>query len=90
MTPQAFIKKWRSVELKERTASESHFNELCHLLEIDDPITADPKGEWFSFEKGASKTKGGDDWRAGLVTEDEILSRLFKLNQERAAKETSA
>ena len=26
----------------------------------------------------------GDDWRAGLLTEDEILARLFKLNQERA------
>ena len=28
----------------------------------------------------------GDDWRAGTLVEDEILSRLFKLNQERAAK----
>jgi type II restriction/modification system DNA methylase subunit YeeA len=27
----------------------------------------------------------GDDWRAGLLTDDEILSRLFHLNQERAA-----
>jgi type II restriction/modification system DNA methylase subunit YeeA len=27
----------------------------------------------------------GDDWRAGLLTDDEILARLFKLNQERAA-----
>jgi type II restriction/modification system DNA methylase subunit YeeA len=25
-----------------------------------------------------------DDWRAGLLTEDEILARLFRLNQERA------
>ncbi|MBU2241761.1 MAG: class I SAM-dependent DNA methyltransferase, partial [Alphaproteobacteria bacterium] len=32
----------------------------------------------------------GDDWRAGLLTEDEILSRLFKLNQERAAAEAKA
>jgi type II restriction/modification system DNA methylase subunit YeeA len=29
----------------------------------------------------------GDDWRAGLLTDDEILSRLFRLNQERAAAE---
>jgi hypothetical protein len=27
------------------------------------------------------------DWRAGLLTDDEILSRLFRLNQERAAAE---
>ena len=29
----------------------------------------------------------GEDWRAGKLTEDEILARLFRLNQERAAKE---
>ncbi len=28
----------------------------------------------------------GEDWRAGLLTDDEILARLFRLNQERAAK----
>ncbi|WP_444668168.1 class I SAM-dependent DNA methyltransferase [Cereibacter changlensis] len=27
----------------------------------------------------------GDDWRAGKLTDDEILARLFRLNQERAA-----
>lgn len=27
----------------------------------------------------------GDDWRAGALNDDEILSRLFRLNQERAA-----
>jgi hypothetical protein len=26
----------------------------------------------------------GDDWRAGLLTDDEILARLFRLNQDRA------
>lgn len=54
MTSQDFIAKWHNVELKERTASQSHFNDLFALLEIDDPITADNKGEWFTFEKGAS------------------------------------
>lgn len=62
MTPQEFIKKWRNVELKERTASQSHFNDLCRLLGVDDPVSADPKGEWFTFEKGASKTSGGEGW----------------------------
>jgi len=27
----------------------------------------------------------GDDWRAGKLTDDEILARLFRLNQDRAA-----
>ena len=62
MTPQAFIEKWEAAELKERSASQSHFNDLCRLLSIDEPITADPKGDWFTFEKGASKTSGGEGW----------------------------
>lgn len=88
MTPQEFLGKWRNVELKERSASQSHFNDLCALLGVPDPIAADPKGAWFAFEKGASKTSGGegwaDDFRAGTLTDDEILARLFHLNQQRS------
>lgn len=62
MIPQDFISKWRNTELKERSASQSHFNDLCRLLGIDEPTTADAKGEWFTFEKGASKTSGGEGW----------------------------
>ncbi len=62
MTPQEFIAKWRPVELKERSAAQSHFIDLCRLLGLDDPVKADPKGEWFTFEKGISKTVGGDGW----------------------------
>ncbi len=62
MTPQQFISKWRGTELKERSASQSHFNDLCALLGVLDPISADPKGEWFAFEKGATKTTGGEGW----------------------------
>lgn len=62
MTPHEFLTKWRDVELKERSASQSHFNDLCALLGILDPISADPKGEWFTFEKGANKTSGGNGW----------------------------
>ncbi|RGP37733.1 class I SAM-dependent DNA methyltransferase [Pseudotabrizicola alkalilacus] len=62
MTPQEFIAKWRTVELKERSASQSHFNDICRLLGVDDPITADKTGDAFCFEKGASKTSGGEGW----------------------------
>lgn len=31
----------------------------------------------------------GDDWRAGLLTEDEILKRLFELNQQRAGRDAA-
>lgn len=62
MTPHDFIAKWRNVELKERSASQAHFLDLCRLLGVDDPVTADSKGDWFTFEKGASKTSGGEGW----------------------------
>ena len=57
-----FIKKWEAAELKERSASQAHFLDLCALLGIEDPVSADPKGEWFTFERGASKTSGGEGW----------------------------
>ena len=62
MNPHEFVSKWRGVELKERSASQSHFNDLCALLGLLDPVSADPQGDWFTFEKGASKTSGGDGW----------------------------
>jgi type II restriction/modification system DNA methylase subunit YeeA len=60
MTPQQFIKKWKPVQLTERSSAQTHFNDLCALVGHEDPITADPKGDWFTFEKGAPKTGGGD------------------------------
>ena len=62
MTPHQFLAKWRAAELKERSASQSHFNDLCALLGVLDPVSADPTGDWFTFEKGASKTSGGEGW----------------------------
>jgi len=62
MNPEAFIEKWRKSELKERSASQSHFNDLCALLGEQNPTDADQAGEWFCFEKGAKKTGGGDGW----------------------------
>lgn len=57
-----FIAKWQASTLKERSASQSHFNDLCALLGVENPIQADQKGEWYCFERGASKTIGGDGW----------------------------
>ena len=62
MTPAEFIAKWRPVALKERSAAQTHFNDLCRLLGLDDPVAADPNGDWFTFEKGASKATGGEGW----------------------------
>ncbi|HRZ22474.1 MAG TPA: class I SAM-dependent DNA methyltransferase, partial [Candidatus Contendobacter sp.] len=57
-----FIATWRASTLKERSAAQSHFNQLCALLGVTPPAIADPHGEWFTFEKGARKTGGGEGW----------------------------
>lgn len=62
ITPQAFIAKWRASTLKERSASQSHFIDLCALLGQPTPTDVDPEGTWFTFEKGASKLGGGEGW----------------------------
>lgn len=62
MTPLEFIAKWKASTLKERSASQSHFNDLCRLLGEPTPTDADPDGTWYTFERGARKTGGGDGW----------------------------
>ena len=62
MTPGAFIAKWRAAELKERSAAQEHFIDLCRLLGEPTPAEADPSGERYCFERGARKDTGGDGW----------------------------
>ena len=62
MTPDAFVAKWRAAELKERSAAQEHFIDLCRLLDEPTPAEADPAGDWYCFERGARKDTGGDGW----------------------------
>ena len=62
MTPDAFIAKWRASELKERSAAQEHFIDLCRMLGEPTPADADPTGEWYCFERGARKDTGGKGW----------------------------
>jgi type II restriction/modification system DNA methylase subunit YeeA len=70
VTIPEFIAKWRMVELKERSAAQEHFLDLCRLFEHPTPAAADPTGESFCFEKGAAKHEGGDGfadvWKRGF------------------------
>lgn len=67
MTPQQFVEIWKRAELKERSAVQTHFNDVCALLGQTPPAEADPSGTWFTFEAGADKTSGGkgfaDVWK---------------------------
>ena len=58
----AFIRKWQAVELKERSAAQEHFLDLCHVLGEPTPAEADPSGDFYCFERGATKTSGGEGW----------------------------
>ena len=62
MTAGEFIAKWRSSELKERSAAQEHFIDLCRLLGEPTPAEADPTGDHYCFERGARKDTGGDGW----------------------------
>ena len=62
MTPSQFITKWRASELKERSASQEHFIDLCRLLDEPTPAEADPIGDHYCFERGARKDTGGKGW----------------------------
>lgn len=70
ITPYQFIEKWKKSKLKERSAAQEHFIDLCHLLEHETPAQADPEGKWFTFEYGAQKTTGSqgfaDVWKKGF------------------------
>lgn len=69
MNVPEFQAKWRDVTLKERSAAQEHFLDLCHLLGQPTPAQADAHGAWYTFEKGAQKTTGGqgfaDVWMRG-------------------------
>ena len=62
MTPEAFIAKWKASSLKESAGSQEHFIDLCRLLGEPTPAEADPTGETYAFEAGATKTTGKEGW----------------------------
>ncbi len=68
-TPQDFVSKWSKAELKERSSAQEHFIDLCRLVGHPTPAEADPTGQTYAFEAGASKQRGGqgyaDVWKKG-------------------------
>ena len=62
MTPGTFIAKWRASELKESSAAQEHFIDLCRLLGEPPPAEVAPTGEHYCFERGARKDAGSGGW----------------------------
>jgi len=69
LTLPDFATKWTASTRSERAASQEHFIDLCRLLGQLTPNEADPSGDFYAFEKGTTKTMGGDGfadvWRRG-------------------------
>ena len=61
MNAADFARKWMGSSRGERAAAQEHFIDLCHLLGQPTP-NSDPTGDWYAFEKGASKVDGRDGW----------------------------
>ncbi len=55
VTPAEFKTKWAKVSAKESAAYQSHFDDLCRLLNLAPPLEADPSGEFFCFQKRVVK-----------------------------------
>ena len=62
LTPSEFIEKWSRVTQTEKAVAQSHFIDMCRLLNEPTPIEADPEGDGFCFERGARKDSGGGGW----------------------------
>ncbi|MFH1792608.1 MAG: DNA methyltransferase [Patescibacteria group bacterium] len=72
MNPHKFVSKWKKVALKEISASQSHFNDICTLVGHENPMDADPRGEFFTFEEPAEKV-GGKSGRADVWYKNKFI-----------------
>jgi hypothetical protein len=65
-----FVAKWKKADLKERSAAQEHFIDLCSVLGHPTPAESDPIGATYCFERGAAKRGGGegfaDVWKQGF------------------------
>ena len=70
LTPRAFVDKWKQVSVKDRSAYQEHFRDLCALVGHPTPTDGDPTGANYMFEAGAAKEGGGngfaDVWKRGF------------------------
>jgi type II restriction/modification system DNA methylase subunit YeeA len=62
LSPQDFAAKWRRATIKERSAAQEHFIDLCRMLGQPTPAEGDPTGQTYRFEAGANKVPGKAGW----------------------------
>lgn len=59
LSPDAFVKKYATLNANERSAAQTHFNDLCEILGVPKPLDYDPAGVQYRFEKKVLKVAGG-------------------------------
>ena len=67
MTPGQFIEKWRAFELKEMSGAQTHFLDLCEMLEVPPPDGT----ENYCFEISTLKDSG-EQREGGRMEEGKI------------------
>jgi len=53
-----FQRKWIGVDLKERSASQEHFLDICRVIGHRTPAEMAREGTSFTFERGTPKASG--------------------------------
>lgn len=59
MKPDAFVEEWRAVTASERAVAQSHFIDNNGLLDVPNPVEADPDGAEHAFERYVQKAARG-------------------------------
>jgi hypothetical protein len=93
MTPEQFIRTWKSNSLSERGGAQPHFEDLCRLLGVDPPRQ---EGH-YCYEQGIEKLTGGrgyaDVWKRGCFAwenkgpEKDLRPALMQLRNYASALE---
>ena len=83
LTPQAFVAKWRGVTLKERSANQSQFNNLCAVLGLTNLYNQRPTWLDLAHRRLDEAVFAAYGWPVAL-SDEEILERLLALNLARA------
>jgi hypothetical protein len=62
MTTKQFVDKWSRIRVGEMAAAQSHFSDVCELVEHRKPLEVDPEGQFFTFEATTYKVGGRRGW----------------------------
>lgn len=59
LTVADFVHRWKIFSPTENAGAQSHFNDLCEILDEKRPAESNSAGENYTFRKHVSKTRGG-------------------------------